>query len=69
MNLKPWQERLVLEKQELDAKLAKLEAFLGTPNFEALHPTDRSLLRTQFQVMKTYSVILEHRVARFQPAE
>ena len=69
----PHEERVLLEKEELDTKLAKLKAFCfgsteTTATFRALDPVDRDLLEQQYTVMHQYSKILEQRIARFHTA-
>jgi hypothetical protein len=66
--MQPHEERVVLEKRELDEKLGKLKAFCfdpGSPIFGALPPEDRDLLEDQYTVMEKYSTILGERIARF----
>lgn len=66
--LKPHQERLVMEKQELDDKLIKLKAFCFSPGsavFHGLPEEDRHLLENQYMAMKLYSETLSKRIARF----
>jgi hypothetical protein len=69
--LRPHEERVVIEKRELDAKLAKLKAFCfgsaeDTKVFSGLDPIDRDLLESQYTAMKEYSMILGRRIERFQ---
>jgi len=66
--MQPHEERVVIEKQELDAKLGKLKTFCFGDNnrtFQDLAPEDRDLLETQYTVMEQYSEILGKRIARF----
>jgi len=66
--MQPHEERVVIEKQELDEKLAKLKAFCfdpGSPVFRALTPVDRDLLEDQYTAMEQYSQILGKRISRF----
>ena len=57
-------ERVIVEKSELEEKLAKLEAFLLTDVFEGLDDTDKSLLVNQKAHMLGYSRALALRVDR-----
>lgn len=62
-------ERVVVEKKELDEKLGKLKAFCfdpGSPVFKALAPADRDLLEDQYTAMYQYSQILSKRIDRFK---
>ena len=63
--LKPYQERVVDEKEELDAKIEALRLFFNTDTFQSLHDRDKYLLVQQSGVMTTYSRILGDRIARF----
>lgn len=63
----PHQERVVVEKKELDDKLDKLGIFIDcNPTFCVLLSEDKNLLRMQRSVMKDYSKILGQRIARFE---
>lgn len=61
----PYQERVVAEKAELDAKLAKLRAFLFTDLFETLDSDTQGLLWKQAGHMYNYSKVLGERIAAF----
>lgn len=65
--MQPHEERVVIEKRELDEKLAKLKAFCFGENkiFESLDRIDRDLLENQYIYMQHYSKILGRRIARF----
>ena len=61
------EKRIVIEKREIDEKLAILRAFCfspGSPVFRALPLVDRVLLEDQFSFMMGYSAILGQRIAR-----
>lgn len=67
--MQPHEERVIVEKRELDEKLAKLKTFCfdpGSPVFKALVPADRDLLEDQYTVMEQYSQILSKRIDRFK---
>lgn len=62
------EERVVVEKRELDDKLAKLKAFCfdpGSPIYKGLAPADQDLLGNQCVAMERYSQILGKRIDRF----
>lgn len=59
-------ERVLLEQAELEGKLHKLSEFTKTSTFELLATEDKTLLRMQLEVMRTYSSILGLRIARFK---
>lgn len=63
--MKPHEQRVVLERADLDGKIAKLSAFFDTPAFKQLFPEDRMLLITQHWIMREYSQILDRRIERF----
>ncbi len=59
------QERVVIEKKELDEKLEKLLAFIGAgsgPVFSKLVTEEQERLTTQARIMKEYSDILADRI-------
>lgn len=63
--LKPYQQRVVTEKAELNERLAKLLAFFQTENFAVLSEAERSRLRNQARFMDGYAAVLEERIAAF----
>lgn len=66
--MQPHQQRVVDEKCELDARLAKLIPFFDTPIFAALDEGEKSRLERQEEAMKAYSAILTERIAAFTAA-
>ena len=58
-----FRERVIVEKAELDDKIAKLGAFLGGPIYQGLDPTEQHRLEHQHDVMVEYSDILGERIA------
>lgn len=63
--MEAYQERVVLEKKELDEKISKLEPFMVSQLFEKLSTNDQYLLNKQHLAMKEYSTILSLRIQRF----
>ena len=61
----PWQERVIVERDELADKLAKLSAFVTSrpSSFETLTDREKNLMRAQREAMLTYHEILEERVS------
>jgi len=55
-------ERLVEEKQQLDEKIEKLEAFTSSENFSKIDAVQMSLLNIQLFSMKAYSQCLLERL-------
>lgn len=64
--MKPYQQRVVNEKAELDDRLGKLKTFLETEVFSDLDNDERKRLQLQFLAMNTYSQILGERIAHFK---
>lgn len=60
------QVRVVNEKNELDEKLAKLNAFFTTETFLALDAGEKRRLYIQEHVMTQYSAVLADRIAHFK---
>lgn len=65
MEFEPYQQRVVIEKNELNDKIDRLKAFFKTKTFEDLNDDDQMLLDEQYWVMKEYSNILATRIGRF----
>ena len=65
MTYLPHQQRVVDEKTELDGKMEKLEAFLGTPLFKSLPAGEQHLLEEQYVAMDRYSDLLGLRIKAF----
>lgn len=63
--MKPYQERVIQEKKELDERFAKLDAFGRTEAFAALSSNEQGRLNRQHSVMEDYSSILGERIAAF----
>lgn len=68
IQLLPYQQRVVEEKAELDAKIDLISSFVGSDAFGALEGHDRTLLRRQYGPMVEYSVALGKRIERFRKA-
>lgn len=59
-------DRLVVEKQQLDERIHKLEAFLASDKVNDIAPAQYSLLTIQVQAMNTYSKVLTCRISLLQ---
>lgn len=59
------EQRVVMERDELEAKIVKLEGFLDGAIFKGMEYTDLKLLRIQLMAMMTYCEILSSRIGRF----
>ena len=66
VKVKPYQERVIVEKRDLDEKIAKLNAFLRLKQ-EVANLPDNELRRllNQVRIMELYSSILEERIENF----
>lgn len=63
--MEAYQQRVVDEKTELDAKIEKLLEFRASPNIRIVSPEARNLLRRQALAMQEYSDVLGERIAQF----
>jgi hypothetical protein len=59
-----WYERLLVEANELDARLMKIRTFLDSNEYTELPAGDRDLLQDQYNFMHGYSKILTARINR-----
>jgi len=59
------QQRVVIEKQELDEKREKLGAFIESEFYQTLSSAERNRLTQQALAMERYSTILGERIAAF----
>lgn len=64
--MQPHQQRVVEEHTELEKKIERLEAFVGTPTYHALNQAEQYLLRRQLLAMREYLDILAARIAHFK---
>lgn len=62
MEDKSFYDRLIAEKDELDARQEKLTAFLNSDKAKEIDPMQITLLRAQNGVMVAYSHILKARI-------
>jgi len=64
--MQPYQERIIVEKKELDDKLDKLKAFIEVnPIYKTLSNEEQHRLNRQFDIMVEYSTILGARIEAF----
>jgi hypothetical protein len=63
--MEAYQERVVVEKAELDEKRRRLGFFIGSEVFRSLPSEERNRLEQQAIAMTTYSNILGERIANF----
>jgi hypothetical protein len=63
--MEPWQERVVTEKSELDARIYRLRAVLEKPDTYPLDLIARDLMSRQLAYMLAYSSTLRERIENF----
>lgn len=64
--MKPYQQRLVDEKAELDKKAKALSDFIGlNDEFEKIDPDEQERMKEQCEIMWQYSEILGARISAF----
>jgi TRAP-type C4-dicarboxylate transport system substrate-binding protein len=63
--MQDFQQRVVDEHSELNARTDKLDAFVSGKLFATLPPDEQERLRKQLSAMCTYREILRQRIAAF----
>jgi hypothetical protein len=63
--MEAYQERVVLEKNELDEKISKLSTFISSEKFSSVKEDEVNRLRNQLSIMIDYSNILGERISNF----
>lgn len=63
--MEDFQQRVIEEKVELDAKLDSLKSFLQTDTFANLQGAEQERLFRQATIMKDYSAVLQERISAF----
>lgn len=61
-----FQERVIAEKEQLDERTNKLDAFIDTAAFGKLPQAQQALLKVQLHSMKAYSECLSQRLGLLQ---
>jgi hypothetical protein len=64
--MQAYQQRVIEEKQELDAKLDKLNQFIDSPQFLVIDGEEQKRLRLQRTFMLAYSNVLGERIEAFK---
>ena len=65
--MKPWQERVIEEKEDLLTKAQALSQFIGlNPEFENIPEEEQERLKEQCEIMWEYYEILEARIKAFK---
>lgn len=65
--MRPHEQRVVEEKQELEEKISKLDKFRMGYSFPQLSTEEQVRLNRQLTVMIEYAKILSERIAAFPP--
>ncbi len=60
-----YQERVIVEREELNSKLSGLDAFIQMDSYDELDTNNQQLLSDQQEVMAKYSTILGKRIELF----
>ena len=60
-----WQQRVRMEKVQLDEKLGRLRIFVASPTFKAIDKEQGKLLMQQVGLMEQYSNVLGIRLDLF----
>ena len=60
-----YQERMIEETEQLDARIEKLSSFLKSPAVETVTESERSLMGSQLHAMRSYSFFLHERMRRW----
>jgi hypothetical protein len=63
--LKAYQQRVVLEKEELYGKIERLQAFIESDKADILDPMERTDMILQLGIMNQYYGVLCNRIRRF----
>lgn len=63
--MQPHEQRVVTERNDLQHKIVKLEAFMEGPIFDGMEYADRKFMRIQLMSMLTYCEALNSRIGRF----
>jgi uncharacterized protein len=63
--MEDWQQRVIDEKSNLDARLEKLDAFISAGKSVDLDPMERFRISSQRYHMNAYSEVLRQRIEAF----
>lgn len=63
--MEAFQERVIVERQELDDKISCLELFTTSVAFSTLSQAAQERLTRQLRLMREYSAVLAERIAAF----
>jgi ubiquinone biosynthesis protein UbiJ len=63
--MQEYQERVVVEKKDLDTKIINLAKIIGNEVYASVPADERARLAEQIQHMRSYSEVLGQRIAAF----
>ena len=63
--MQAFQERVVVEKNELDEKINKLSSFIESDRWSSVAEDEKEWMRKQLVAMGEYSNVLSQRIANF----
>jgi len=63
--MKPHESRVIIERSDLEIKIAALNEFLWSKHSDTLGRTDRNLLLKQLTIMNQYESVLKARIRAF----
>lgn len=64
--MKDYQQRVVVERTELDQKLSRLRAFISSEQFQTVAAFEQVRLLRQQDIMQQYLAVLDERIADFE---
>ena len=65
--MQPYQERVIVERDDLTQRLGRLQNFLRGPGMATVGNDEQQRLFKQASVMTQYVAILNERIAAFEP--
>lgn len=65
MELQPFQQRVIDERDDLEIKASKLQDFILSDKFSSVPADERQRLVLQRNLMVAYVIVLDQRIAAF----
>ena len=63
----PYQQRMVIERDQLFDRIERLSAFMLTPLYEKLPVEEKDRMQKQLIAMQSYQKVLDERIKAFAP--
>jgi hypothetical protein len=63
--MEQFQERVVIEKHELDVKVDRLKGFVASTKFVTIPISEQKRMSKQLSIMQDYSAVLGERISAF----